>query len=73
MSARLLNCGPADADARRPGQDEAANTKSRSRSPGLASGEYMLELAARSSAGQVTERLGFRVTTLEARGSRLKA
>jgi VWFA-related protein len=30
---------------------------------GLASGEYMLELAATSSAGQITERVNFRVTT----------
>jgi hypothetical protein len=30
---------------------------------GLASGEYLLELAAKSEAGQVTERVRFRVTT----------
>ncbi|HVH27478.1 MAG TPA: VWA domain-containing protein [Vicinamibacterales bacterium] len=30
---------------------------------GLASGEYLLELAATSSAGQITERVSFRVTT----------
>jgi VWFA-related protein len=63
LSARLLNFAgqpmrTLDVQAGRGDQREIEVSLA-----GLASGEYLLELAATSSAGQVTERVSFRVTT----------
>jgi VWFA-related protein len=63
LSARLLNFAgqqmrTLDIQSGRAGQHEIEVPLA-----GLASGDYLLELAATSSAGQVTERIGFKVTT----------